>query len=142
MHIVKGNLIVDYFSNAHWVIDDVFTEVTDETTTEDQLKIVHTVCCQAEGSKRNTDQIIFECVRNWTSRSSDALGVVAVAHVLDPVFIQENTFAAVRRLRVCLNAIGVCPSEEQGTKFVERNARKNQVVSHLFLFWKTYVPVN
>lgn len=72
---------------------------------------------------------------------NDEAGLVSVAEVLDPNFIQESSFNAVLRLASCLDAIGVRPSKDQALKFVDRNIRKHQVVARLFDFWKARIPV-
>lgn len=120
--------------------DDVFDEVTN-TPVEQVLKIVRMVYCHVDGANRTAYQIIGNCVRNWSSFANESSGKTAVAEVLDPIFAKERKFAAVRRLAFFLDVIGVRPSSDTAEKFCKRNARKNQLVSRLFSFWKSQIPI-
>lgn len=120
---------------------DVFNEVTNATDKNELIQIARSVYREETCGKRATDQINDDCVRNWTARSNEEDGLESVAKVLDPIFIQESLFNAVRRLASCLDAIGVHPSEAQALKFFDRNIRKHQVVFRLFDLWKTRVLI-
>lgn len=88
---------------------------------------------------RNVDAHIAYCVRGWTCLVSDNEGAFDVARALDIFFVLENKFASVRRIGVCLDAIGV-PTVSEGQKFVDLNPNKSQVTSFLFCFWSSRVP--
>lgn len=122
--------------------DEALNKVTCQTTAEEIIAIVRTAYGREEEQKCSTDELIRDCVRNWTSRTSDERGLASVSHKIDPTFIEESTVAAARRVDSCLDAIGVHKSQEEGSKFFERNVRKNQVVSRLFLFWKAHVAIS
>lgn len=109
--------------------DVVFDEVTTETLAEEVVKIVRTVYCLFDGTKRTTDQIIADCTRDWSSRVDESSGKIAVAGVPDPIFIQESKFDGIRRLDSCLNLIGVRTGSEIAERFCGRSAQKHQVVS-------------
>lgn len=75
----------------------------------------------------------------WTCRASDHDGIFDVACALDILFVLENKFGSVRRIEVCLDAIGV-PTGSEGERFFAWNPKKSQVTSRLSLFWSSLVP--
>lgn len=122
--------------------DDVFDEVTSATRLEDVIVILRAVYCHCGPAGRSTDEIIGDCVRNWTARISDESGNKAVAEALDPIFIHEAKLAGIRRLAGCLDVIGVSPVSDPNSKFFPRSARKNQVVTKLLDFWSHHIPAS
>lgn len=103
--------------------DDVFDKVCEQTYEEYLLKIVKFFYCQSDRSNRCTDQIIGDCVRNCTTIINDVNGLESVSRVLDPLFLKESKFAAVRRLAFCLDAIGVSPYGA-GMNYSDKNSKK------------------
>lgn len=63
--------------------------------------------------KRGTEAIIGDLVRNWTTHINDNSGAVALAQVLDLIFIQESSFDGVRRLYNRLEGIGAATDKNR-----------------------------
>lgn len=116
--------------------DNLFNKVNEETTST-IIKIVRDLYCVDDSDKRTTDQLIGHRARNCTSHVNDESGLMAVTQVLHRILMQESSFAAVRRVESCLDAIAVRLSKDREIKFVDRYARKDQVLSCLFSFLKT-----
>lgn len=128
--------ILEALSNQ---FNDSFDDV--ETTVEEIINILRKVYCHLHGGSRTTDQLSGDCVRNSTLRTDDDADLLQVGHALDPIFIQESNFNSVGHLGSFLDAIGGFTSPIQGTMFVDRNARKIQIVSWLFSFREYRVPI-
>lgn len=93
-----------------------------------------------EESPRDVNAIIDDLRRAWSGRSSDEVGIAAVAEALDGEFIQEARVAQLQTLARALDDISI-PSLGGGLKFAERNLRKGPLMNRMLDFWKDYVPI-
>lgn len=119
--------------------DDLFDELTENTSRDESLQVLRHVYKTPTGGDRDADNIIADCVWVWNSRASDQEGSSGVASTLDIVFIQEEKFVSLRRIGVCLDAIGVTVGKD-GEKFVDKNQKNAQVAARLFHFWSSHFP--
>lgn len=120
---------------------DVFDDITTETSSEEVLKIFRTIYLHVDGTGHTNDQIIGVYVRNWSSHVNESSGKTTVAQVLDLIFIRESKFAGISPLLSCLGVSGYRPGSDAAEKFCERNSLNRQVVSRLFSFFQSKIPI-